>query len=91
VACPTNHVHVARSRDSPEPKLPKGYPAIRVQHAKLNDIKGAGRLRSLLTAIMPYATSPMLRLTADNTLVNGSGQKVVLKGAGLGGQLRAIP
>lgn len=34
---------------------------------------------------MPSATSPMLRLTADNTLVNGSGKKVVLKGAGLGG------
>jgi len=27
----------------------------------------------------------MLRLAADNTLVNGSGHKVILKGAGLGG------
>jgi len=27
----------------------------------------------------------MLRLAADNTLVNGSGKKVILKGAGLGG------
>jgi hypothetical protein len=29
--------------------------------------------------------SPMLRLSADNSLLNGDGQVVVLKGAGLGG------
>jgi len=34
----------------------------------------------------------MLRLAEDNTLVNGSGRKVVLKGAGLGGShSRVLP
>jgi hypothetical protein len=36
--------------------------------------------------VMPSAKSnPMLRLASDNSLVNGDGKPVVLKGAGLGG------
>ena len=35
-------------------------------------------------------SSPMLRLDSDNSLINGSGQTVVLKGVGLGGTFQIL-